>query len=459
MTGSTREHRRSTGTTRRREPTWRERPSRELFRLAWPICISLLSYTAMTLTDTIFVGRIGTAELAGVGLGGVLAFTVLCFPMGLLRGVRVVLAQARGAEAWHRVLPTLAAGLLLATGLGVVAMAFFALQSFVVPRVLAGSAAAGHASTYLLVRGLGAPLFLWAVAFKEVRYGLSDSRSPMVAALVANVANIGLDALFLVGLRFGVEGAALASVLAQGVEAALLLGVQARFGLTLRSNWPTVKAVLKLGIPSGLQMWVEVSAFAVLTGLLASRSDLDVAAHQIALQLEHVAFLPALAVAEAAGIMAGEAVGAGRLRWVLGIALRALGMTAVYGALCAGVFVLFGRDLVGVFTEEAQLTDAAGTLLLLAALFTIVDGAQVVARGVLRGSGDVKVPAFLAVTCAWVMTPPLTWLFAIHLDRGAPGAWTALTLEIFLISGVLWVRLRSGWWWRPARLARRLTTA
>jgi MATE family multidrug resistance protein len=436
--------------------SWEHRPTRELLRLAWPICVSLLSFNLMTLTDTLFVGQLGTGALAGVGVGGVLTFSILCFPMGVMRGgVKVLIAQRVGAGQRDRVLAVVGAGLILATALAALAVGGAAASTALLPTLIPGDGGV-HAATYILVRAIGVPLVLWSSAMREGRYGLGDSRSPMVAAVISNLSNIGLDAVFIFGLDMGVAGAALASVIAQGIDAALLLGVQVREGLGLRRvRLADLRAVLRLGLPTGLQGMVEVGAFALITMLLARRSDLDVAAHQIALQVEHIAFLPTLAVADAAGVLAGQAVGARRLRMVLGLAHRALVLTVGYSALCTVVFLLAAGSIAGAFTSEAELLGLVVTLLHVAAVFLVIDGAQVIARCVLRAAGDVNTVAIMTVTASWVITPPLTIWLGLELGWGATGAWLGICAEIFLISAVLWWRLERLGWRRAAFRSRR----
>ncbi len=447
---------RSTACPRHEALPWEHRPTRELIRLAWPICVSLLSFNLMTLTDTLFVGQLGTAALAGVGVGGVLTFSILCFPMGVMRGgVKVLIAQRVGAGQHDRTQAGVGAGLILATGLAALSVGAAALSTTLLPTIIPGEGG-GHASTYILVRAIGLPLVLWSSAMREARYGLGDSRSPMVAAVISNLSNIGLDALFIFGFDMGVAGAALASVIAQGLDAALLLGVQAREGLGLRRvRAGDLRAVLRLGLPTGLQGTVEVGAFALVTLLLARRSDLDVAAHQIALQVEHIAFLPTLAVADAAGVLAGQAVGARRLRMVLRLAHRALLVTVGYSALCTLVLLLAAGPIASAFTSETGLLGLVVTLLHVASVFLVIDGAQVVARCVLRSTGDVNTVAVLTVTASWLITPPLTIWLGLELGWGAAGAWIGICAEIFVITAVLWWRLQRLGWQRAAFRSRR----
>ncbi len=440
--------------------SWESRPARALITLSWPIAVSTISYSVMTLVDTLFVARLGAAPLAGVGLGGTAAFMVLCFAMGSLRAVNVLIAQARGAGNNGKARTILGGGLWLAFGFGVLCLVVGEGVAWLLPALSASALAGESARDYLAVRVLAAPVVLVFVALREARYGQGDSRMPMVAGVVANVGNIGLNSLFVLALDMGVTGAALATVFAHVIEAGVLVLAQRSRGFGLReASARDVLSVLKVGLPTGLQFFLELGSFAVLTAILARISDVELASHQIALQVVHFAFLPGVAVAEAAAVLAGEAVGARRMRLVNVVARRGLLLSGGWGALCTVVLLTCGDVMARSFTADPLLVARTADLLLVAALFPIVDGIGVVGRGALRGAGDVRWPALVGVLAAWALTPLSTWTLGLWLGMGAKGAWLGLCGEILLASTLFWYRLEGGGWWRPARRTRRLSVA
>ena len=439
---------------------WAAQPWREMLRLAWPIAISMLSYSVMTLADTLFVGRLGTASLAGVGLAGTMAFTLICFPMGLLRGVKTLVSQARGAnlERAERIEKSyLSATLLIGLAMSVVVIAIGYALLPLISQLSDGAEASVVAREYFAIRVLGTPMLMTYVALREVRYGRGDSRTPMIATVIGNVLNVGLDYLFIFVFDFGAPGAAWATVIAQLVEAAILVGLQIPLGFGFKTvRVRHVREVFSVGLPIGLQFLLEVASFALVVALLAGYSDLETAAHQIALQLIHFSFLPCLAVSEAAGVMSGQLVGAGRIRAVRAVAFRGVVLTIAYALLGVIAFTFFRGQLVSLFTSEAELMHRAGQLLVVAAIFQIFDASLIVAYGTLRGTGDVKVPAMIGIACAWVFTPTLTWFLGLHLEMGALGAWIGLCGEIVFIAIFLWWRLLSFSWRDVARRQRRV---
>ncbi|HWM88676.1 MAG TPA: MATE family efflux transporter [Kofleriaceae bacterium] len=438
-----------------RELTWLRNPFAELARLSWPIAVSMLSYSTMTLVDTIMVGRLGAAALAGVGMGGIMSFALLVFSIGLLRSVKVLVSQAVGAGRHEHIPACLAAGLIVALGLGLTTTLLGELVALILPRMAASAEVGNNAGVYMAIRMLSAPITLCFVAMRETLYGVGEARAPMVASIVANLVNVSVCYLLVFPLQLGVAGAAWAAVAGQTVEAFALFALRGRELLPpLRPNLAVLREVWRLGLPNGLQMMIEIGSFMLLTLLIAAMSAAEMAAHQIALHAIHFSFLPALAVGEAGSVMAGQAVGADRDDLVLGVARLSMWLAGIYTGACTLVLAFGAPMIARVFTDDASVIAAAVPLLYVAAAFQVADAANVVARGILRGTGDVRYPAVVGIAVAWSLTPPLTWVLGHILGMGAFGGWLGLCAEIMAASGIFWWRLlRRGW--RPAAMRAR----
>jgi MATE family multidrug resistance protein len=150
--------------------------------------------------------------------------------------------------------------------------------------------------------------------------------------------------------------------------------------------------------------------------------------------------------------MAGQAVGADRDELVLGVARLAMMLAGVYTAICTGVLALGAPWIAELFTTDAAVIATAIPLLHVAAAFQVADAANVVARGVLRGTGDVRYPAVVGILSAWALTPPICWILGHRMGLGAFGGWIGLSAEIMAASGLFWWRLvRRGWQRSAAR--------
>jgi|JI10StandDraft_1071094.scaffolds.fasta_scaffold03261_12 MATE family multidrug resistance protein len=442
------------------ELSWSTRPGRELAHRAWPIAVSTLSYSAMSLVGAAFVARVGAAEVAGVGLAATAHFAFLCFAIGALRGAKTLTAQALGAGRVADADRYLGVAVLMALGWGVVSIVLAEVAAPLLAAAAADVAQGGHASTYLRIRALAAPLVLVTVAMRETRWAEGDARLPMRATVAGNLINLGLDAVLILGLGWGVAGAALASVAGSAVECAVLaVPLRARLA---RAAWRPAyaRALLAQGTPTGVQFLLEVGAFLALSVVVARMGELDGAAHQLVLQLTHVSFLPAHALAEAASVLVGRAIGAGRPDLVRPVAVRAMQLGGLYTAACTVGFALGATPMAQAMgAGDGPLLVVTRQLIWLAAAFLIADAANVIARGVLRGVGDAVHPAIVGVVTAWVVTPPLAAGLGLGLGWGVLGGWLGLTIEIVVGAALLWRRLLGEGWRSVAEVTRARTLA
>ena len=412
-----------------------------IVRLAWPVAVSLLSYSVMNLVDTAFVAGIGESALAGVGLGGVAALALMSFSGGLVRGINILVAQASGAGRADKVVAFTSAGALLALALGCLT----ALLAHAIAPLLAHAAAteeAGtYASLYLGIRIIGSPVVLLFAALREASYGTGHTRGPMIAVVIGNLSNIALDYAFVVWAEWGVAGVAWATVIANLVQLGVLWAGLPNLRARLSLDMSEIRAVWLMGLPTGIQFSLKMGALAVFTVLLSTIGEIHMAAHQIVFYLARLSFLPANALAAAASVLTGRAVGAGRAHLVRIIARRALVLAIVYTGLCTIAALVGGAGIVAAFTDDPELTALCRRLLQIAALFLIADGACTIARGVLRGTGDVRYPAVLGIIAAWALTPTAAWVLGHHLGLGAVGGWLGLAAESLLSCALLWSRL------------------
>jgi MATE family multidrug resistance protein len=350
------------------------------------------------------------------------------------------------------------AAIVAALAIGAVTVLFGQILAQLLVGISSSRAAGEAASTYLGTRILGAPLVLVYVALREVRYGQGDARTPMVATILANAVNIVLAWLLVFVWKQGVAGAAWATVVAHAVEAGVLVLAQQLRGWGVRGmRRRHLVELWRVGLPTGLQFCLEVGAFAMLAVMIARMSEAQMAAHQIALQVIHFSFLPAFGVAEAASVLAGQAVGANRDDLVVVVARKGMVATGIYTGACALVMALGGAWIVAGFTGKPDVAAEAVRLLLVAAVFQVFDAANIMARAVLRGVGDVRYPAVVGVVTAWALTPPLTWLLGYGLGLGAVGGWIGLCAEIVAGALILWWRLeKRGWQGRAIEARERL---
>jgi MATE family multidrug resistance protein len=252
-----------------------------------------------------------------------------------------------------------------------------------------------------------------------------------------------------------VHGAAIATVCAASVELAVLAWPMRRQLRAIRCRRSALRELWAQGAPNGVQFVMEVGSFLILTILVARMGAIDAAAHQMVLHLINVSFLPAHALAEGAAVLVGQAVGAGRDQLVPVVARRALAIGSIYASACCVGFAIAGGLVAHALAgSDASLGDRATTLIHVALVFVVADAANVIARGVLRGTGDVRFAAVVGVATAWVFTPPLAWFLGVHLGLGVVGGWIGLAFDIIVGASLYWLRVWRGGW-RPAAAAAR----
>lgn len=423
-----------------------------VLRLAWPVMLSMVTYSLMSAADAIFVGRLGTEPLAAIGIAVTTSWLFLALPYGLIRGVRVATAQAFGAGrkddldalGWQAVW--------LALGFGVIVAGLTAVSPGVFVLLGASPDVAREAFAYFSIRGLAAPLTLLELGLTAWFEGRGDTRTPMRANVFANLLCVALDAVLVTGFgpfpALGIRGAAWAGVISFGAAAALLLwqGARELWRTSARIRPDLLRESLRLGFPIGLQRFQDLVAWSTLTGAIAALGDVQLAAHVVAIRVLMVSFLPGAAIAESTAVLVGQAVGArkvedARASWWAGVK-AAVVLMGVGGLAFVGLPDL----LLAPFGVTAEVAEVARHLLLVAAAFQVLDAIATVTYLSLDGAGDTRFTLVASLVFAWGVKLPLGLALVRWGGLGAVGVWLALTAEIVALILVLGWRWRSGRW-------------
>lgn len=440
--------------------TWRDE-FRACLVLSVPLVMTNAIEMGINLIGTVMIGHIGPDALAASSLALALYSAVLLFGLGLTTAVSPLIARAVGDPAIVR--RAVQGGLWNAV---VITGPIWALLWEAEPifRALGQSAtlsrdAAGYLHTVQWS-------FLPAMVYLVLRSMLAAVERPSWAVITGAAAigvNAALNALLINGAgplpALGLMGSGLATLLANIFMAATLGFVvvtrrhfrQYRIlsGL-LRPHWKTAAALWRLGLPIGIAIMLETGMFAAAAALIGHYDEGSLAAHAIALQVASFAFVVPLGVAQAATVRVGRAAGAkdeGAVRrggWTaLSLGVGSMGVTSL-------MMIGVPHVIVGLFLDPEgpradAITRGAVTLLALAGLFQIADGAQVVLAGMLRGLGDTRAAMIIAAAGYWGLGVPLAAVLAPRL--GAPGVWMGLVAGLFAVAAMLLARWR---WWRRA---------
>ncbi len=437
------------------------RQLRRLLALAGPVVLAEIGWMAMGLVDTVMVGPLGPAAIGAVGLGGSVFMAVAIFGMGLLLGLDTLVSQAFGAGRHADCRRWLVHGLVLALLISVPLTALVWLGTRAVWALHLHPDVELLALPYLrVVTWSLLPLALYA-ACRRYLQGMALVRPITFALLSANLVNAAANYVLIYGAfgapALGVTGAAWATVISRvymvGVLALAVWLHDRRSRVTLRSSWDglhvdRLRRLFALGLPASVQITLEVGVFATATVLAGRLDPVALASHQIALNIAAVIFMVPLGVASATAVLVGQAVGrrdpvdARRAGWT------ALGAITLFMVVSAVVMVTAPRPLLRPFTADAQVLALGARLLLVAAVFQLFDGLQVVATGALRGVGDTRTPMVWNLIGHWGLGLPVAYLGAFHLGWGVVGLWVGLALGL-TVCGVVLLRV---WQLRVRRL-------
>ena len=423
--------------------------------LAYPVVLSQLGHILVNVCDSLLVGRLGKTALAAIGVGVSTSTVLLVLGLGLSMGSVPLVATAEG----RRDFPAL--GRLLVSSVWLSALAGLALAGLgqLLPFLLdlLGQPAEVVALATPWVRVISWSLFPLMVfqGFREYAEGLGLTRQAMWLSILANVVNAALCYALIFGKwgapALGMVGSAWATLLARVLMAALMAGYVllaprlAGSRAAIQSWWPdaeTGRRLLDLGAPIGVQMAFEVGAFSFSNLMMGWLGVTAQAAHQVAITVASVTYMAASGISAAATVRVGQLRGAGRLGEARQAGFAAYWLTFGFMGLMALLLIVGRYQIPLLFINDPAVVAQAATLLLIAALFQISDGMQVVGLGALRGLEDVKVPSVVALLAYWAVALPLGYGLGFVLKLGPVGVWTALLLGLSIVAGVLLVRFR-----------------
>ena len=423
-----------------------------MLRLAVPLALTELGWLAMSFTDTVMVGRLpdSATAIGAVSLGSTLFYTIGVFGSGIMLGMDTLVAQAYGARRLEECHRTMWNSLYLACALSPLLMASMLAVLPLFPRF--GLAPELVAETVPFLKALVWSTLPLALYFALRRYlQAMHIVKPVVFALIsANLVNLlGNWALVYGHLgahRYGVAGSGWSTCISRTYMVAVLAIATVYYdrkrssGLwsaSRRLELARIRQLLRLGLPAALQLLLEIGAFSFATFLIGKLGAVQLAGHQIALNVASFTYMVPLGIGSAAAIRVGHAMGTRDAHGAARAGWMALFFAAVFMSCSGLVLFLFARPIARIYTPEADVISAGATLLLVAAVFQLFDGLQVVATGALRGAGNTRIPMLANLVGYWVIGLPLGAFLCFKLKLGAVGMWAGLCLALVLIGSAL----------------------
>ena len=427
-----------------------------LFRLAVPIVSVQVGIMLMGVVDTIMIGHLSGTALASVAVGNMYFFATAIFGMGVLMALDPLVSQAVGARDEPAIARAMQRGLMIALVLTIILSLCMLPTASVLRALRQPDEVVPGAATFTRIMIPGALPLLAFTVFRQSLQSMGIVRPIVWAILVANIVNAFLNWVLIFG-NLGMPALGIAgSAWATSISRILLCG------MVIVGAWPKLRPylrpwlpgafdpaalgrMLELGIPIGFHHILEYGLFATVMVLMGMLGTTELASHQVAINLASLTFMVPMGVAQAGGVLVGQAVG----RSDDEAARRSAGAAVFCGvSFMSGTALLFlvaPNLLASLYTDDAAVLALSVSLIQIAGVFQIFDGLQVVATGVLRGIGDTRVPMLVGLLGFWIVGMPISIWLGLYADRGAIGLWWGLVAglaatAVFLMARV-YVRL------------------
>ncbi len=400
---------------------------------ATPMLLGNLFQQLYNTADSVVVGRIiGPEALGAVGASVSIIFLMVAMAMGITLGLSVIISQFYGAKDMDKVKAAVDtayvftfAAASLATVIGLLITKPLLLVLNTPPELIE------QANIYLLIIFSGSLGVFGFNLVSAILRGLGDSTTPLIILIAMTLLNIVLDIYFVAVLRWGVAGAAWATVISQAIS---FVGAQIYLNRVspvlkldlrrIRFDFSIFKSSLRLGLPSGVQqMAVSVGAMLLLR-VVNGFGAATVSAYSAAMRLETFAFLPALNIGMAVTGFTGQNIGAGKTERVARGFLAGLLLSGGISVLVGVGLAVFGSFLISVFTTDIQVIALGADYLRIVGPYFFIFAAMFVANGVLRGAGAAFLPLFSTLMALWIVRLPLAIFLSSIL--GARGIWWSI---------------------------------
>jgi MATE family multidrug resistance protein len=437
--------------------------ARATLALGLPIIGSHLAQMALTVTDTLMLGRYGVAELAAVTIAGSAFFVIFILGAGFGQAILPLVAQAIGRGDEVQVRRDARMGMWLSAAYGLAVLPVFWFSGHWLAALGQTEDVARLAQQFLRILGFGMVPALMVMALKSCLSALGRTQVVLWVTIGAVALNLAVGSTLIFGRygapEMGVRGAATSTLTVQWATFAAL-GVYAQFHPGLRRfrlfsrfwrpDWSVLWAVFRLGWPIGVTGLAESGLFSAASVMMGWVGTVPLAAHGIAMQAAALAFMVHLGLSNAATVRTGRAAGEGDAQGLRDGATVAVGLSAGFAACIITLFLVLPHPILVLFVDPAkpdtpEILLYGTTLLALAALFQLGDAMQVMALGLLRGIKDTTVPMWAAAVSYWMIGIPTSYTLGFVLGWGGVGVWLGLSVGLAAASGSMMWRF-----WRKA---------
>jgi len=403
---------------------------KKILRFAIPLLLGNIFQQLYLIVDSIIVGKVlGPDALTAIGNCFPIIFTLISLIIGIGIGGTVLISQYFGAKQIEKVQKTISTlfiflffASLFLSGIGMIFSSDI-LRLMQIPEV-----AHDMAHDYMNVYLSGLIAFFGFNGISAVLRGLGDSKNPLYFMIAATLLNIILDLLFVVQFKWGVSGAALATVIAQGVVFILSVIYLNKKHQIIDISLKKLKfdkhifiKSIRIGLPAGLQTTFIALGMMVIMGIVNQFGNFVAAAYTVAHRVDMIAMMPAMNFGTALSTFVGQNLGARKMHRIKNGLKSTLIMSSVTCIFITSLIILFGNNLMSLFTNQAEVIEEGTEYLVIVSSFYLVFNIMFVISGLLRGAGDTLIPMFISIFSLWLVRLPIAYFLSKNF--GENGIW------------------------------------
>jgi MATE family multidrug resistance protein len=425
----------------------------QTFALAYPVMLSQLGQVLVGVADSMMVGRLGAVPLAAASLGNSIFTVVMMFGIGISMAITPLVAAADGEGKHNRIARVFRHGFVINIFAGIILFLLIMLAAPGLYHLNQPAEVVDLAIPYLGIITFSLLPFMVFQTFRQLAEGLSQTKQAMAVVIFCNVVNVFLNWVMIYGnLGFppmGVVGAGWATFISR-VLMAIVMSYYVwnskrykRYKLSLqfkKLSFPMISKMVNIGVPTGFQFIFETGAFSAAAIMMGWIGVNALAAHQIAINLASISYMMASGLAAAAMVRVGNQFGRNDIQKLREIGFTSFGMVTIF-MLTVGIALITLRNFLPMlYIDDIPVIELTGSLLIIAGLFQLSDGIQVVGLGTLRGMADVKIPTLVTLVAYWVIGLPLGYFLAFNLGFNEHGIWYGLLIGLTCAAVMLVLR-------------------
>ncbi len=430
---------------------------RLILQFAAPMLLGNVFQQLFSIVDSIVVGNfVGKVALAAVGASFPVIFVMVSLIIGIVMGTTIVISQYFGAGDYNKVRRAIDTMYIYSTIAGAIASIAGLIFAGPILRLLAlPDEIMPQATQYLRIYFSGIIIFFGYNGTSAVLRGLGDSKTPLYFLIIATIVNIVLDLLFVAVFKWGVAGAAYATLIANGIAFALaiywlnkthkLIRISFR---GLRFDREIFRQSIRIGLPTGIQQTLVAIGALALMGIVNKFGTNIIAGYSVASRLDTLATIPAMSFSQALSTFVGQNIGANKTSRIRTGLISTLKMSGIVTIVTTLFIVFSGHILMGMFTKDPEVIRIGDQYLTIVSIFYILFTLMFIYNAVMRGAGDTLLPMFFSLFSLWIIRIPLAYFLSGRI--GAQGIWWAIPVGWMIGLILSYTYYKTGRWKRKA---------